>query len=250
MKMEFYVSSETEPECHFENEIYQFWLIIRGSGILYVNQEEIPFLAHDVLELPPHIPYHIKLSGSRLEFGCILLTDFKTTNTKIKYIPRQHTELIRKTFFYALDLQGMVSSRCSSILNSVSQIMLEALLSMNMSKPSVNPWVFEVMEDINEHFRDSEYDVNQIIAKTGYSKEHFRKLFSKEAGQPPLAFINQRRIEHAASLMNQEKNLTIREIALQSGFNDAYYFSRIFKKSKGISPTEYMELQIQKDNET
>ena len=79
------------------------------------------------------------------------------------------------------------------------------------------------------------------IEKTGYTPGHFRRLFTKDTGMAPVEFLNLRRLQYAKTLMDQQKDrITVREVAEQSGFADAYYFSRMFKKMVGVSPKTYM----------
>ena len=99
---------------------------------------------------------------------------------------------------------------------------------------------------INEHFTDCTYDISPAIEQTGYSKNHFRKLFHDAVGCSPIDFINNRRIEFAKRLLwEKQGNISIKDAALQSGFTDAYYFSRLFKKRENISPSEYQKKVIQ-----
>ena len=67
---------------------------------------------------------------------------------------------------------------------------------------------------------------------------YFCSLFSKTIGQSPIDFINRKRIERAQFLL-LEKKTTLKELAAEVGFNDVYYFSRMFKKIAGIAPAHY-----------
>lgn len=67
---------------------------------------------------------------------------------------------------------------------------------------------------------------------------YFCDLFSKTMGQSPIDYINYKRIERAQFLMSQEKK-PLKEIAASVGFQDVYYFSRVFKKIVGIAPAHY-----------
>ena len=64
------------------------------------------------------------------------------------------------------------------------------------------------------------------------------KLFAKYFGQTPNAYLNQYRLNKSLELL-REDGLTITEIALAVGFSGASYYSEIFRKSFGKSPTEY-----------
>jgi len=66
--------------------------------------------------------------------------------------------------------------------------------------------------------------------------EHVNYLFKKELGTSPTAFVNRERIHRAYHLLH-EGDLTVQEVAEQVGFNDQFYFSRMFKKIMGIPPS-------------
>ncbi len=70
------------------------------------------------------------------------------------------------------------------------------------------------------------------------NKSHFCRFFKKSLGKSPIEFLNDYRIEKACELL-AETNMTITEIAFSVGFEDINYFSRVFKRKKAVSPTEY-----------
>jgi len=87
-----------------------------------------------------------------------------------------------------------------------------------------------------------EWDKNEKIAKyaevCGISERNFYASFKKWSGKTPVDYRNEIRMTAAASLLKRS-NLSVGEIAFKTGFEDPYYFSRIFKKSMGLSPAAY-----------
>ena len=63
----------------------------------------------------------------------------------------------------------------------------------------------------------------------------------QELGTTPLQYINQKKIEKAQLLLITEE-LAVKEIAFQLAFDDYSYFSRLFKKTTGVTPQEYRRL--------
>ena len=56
-----------------------------------------------------------------------------------------------------------------------------------------------------------------------------------------MQFLNEERMKAAKELMLQNKGITTKDVALQIGLQDEFYFSRLFKKKEGVSPSIYMK---------
>ena len=82
--------------------------------------------------------------------------------------------------------------------------------------------------------------IQQVLEKLGYSYAHVCRLFRQAYGISPVAYINALRIERAKLLM-RDTELKIAEIATRTGFENAYYFSRTFRKQTGTSPRMYLD---------
>ncbi len=85
---------------------------------------------------------------------------------------------------------------------------------------------------------EKNWDFEKEARKLSVSYAHFRRLFEQFFQVPPGAFLLSARLEKAASLLDST-NLPIREIARECGFEDEFYFSRIFKKYHSVSPKHY-----------
>jgi two-component system response regulator YesN len=83
-------------------------------------------------------------------------------------------------------------------------------------------------------------EIAQICCLSIY---HFSHLFKKEIGMSFLDFVNKIRIEKALYYL-ETTDFTVKQIAVQVGFHDANYFSRIFKRSTGYTPSEYRSARL------
>ena len=77
--------------------------------------------------------------------------------------------------------------------------------------------------------------LDDLAKSAGMSVSHFCAQFKKTFGLSPIECLIQHRMHHAAHLLSN-RNLTISEIALQTGYEDLFHFSKMFKKHFGCSP--------------
>ncbi len=84
--------------------------------------------------------------------------------------------------------------------------------------------------------------LKNILDYVGYSQSRFSSIFKQQTGESPLSYFNKLKIDHACTLL-KETDLKINQICYKIGIEDPFYFSRLFTKAKGISPTEYRNTQ-------
>lgn len=81
-------------------------------------------------------------------------------------------------------------------------------------------------------------DFKEFVAAENMSYEHFRKRFKEETGLSPKHYFLMLKMNRAKERLLRPR-VSIKELSFELGFNDPYYFSRLFKKKEGISPQEY-----------
>ncbi len=81
-------------------------------------------------------------------------------------------------------------------------------------------------------------NLDSIAATCSLSKYHFSSKYKKLTGYSPIKHFLNMKIEHACHLLDSG-TLSVKEIAALVGYDDALYFSRLFRKTIGLSPTEY-----------
>lgn len=90
---------------------------------------------------------------------------------------------------------------------------------------------------MHEHFQDN-IQLDDAARSVGISPYYFSKLFKEQAGVNFIDYLTDLRMEKAHDLL-QHQNLSIKEVCAHCGYADQNYFSRIFKKTVGMTPTEY-----------
>ena len=107
-----------------------------------------------------------------------------------------------------------------------------------------------VREAITRYIRENYmYDISmQELARTmNYSEPYFCKLFKQCFGQNFISYLTDYRVEEAKRRL-KEPTANIKEIGRAVGYGDSNYFTKVFRRVTGISPTEYRTKRIRQEN--
>ncbi len=92
---------------------------------------------------------------------------------------------------------------------------------------------------MRQNFR-KDLALEEVAQSVGISPYYFSKLFKEEAGMNFTEYLTGLRIENAKKLL-LNREMSIKEVCVNSGYGNPNYFSRIFKKWTGITPTEFRD---------
>lgn len=98
-----------------------------------------------------------------------------------------------------------------------------------------------VVERIINYFEDhfsEKISLDQIAENMYLSPFYISKIFKSETGDTPIRHLINIRLEKAKALLEEGDNSSIQEIAGMVGYDDAYHFSKLFKKRYGFSPSQ------------
>lgn len=98
-----------------------------------------------------------------------------------------------------------------------------------------------VVEQIINYFEDhynEKISLDQIAENMYLSPFYISKIFKSETGDTPIRHLINIRLERAKELLEKGYEGSIQEVAAQVGYDDAYHFSKLFKKRYGISPSQ------------
>ena len=87
-------------------------------------------------------------------------------------------------------------------------------------------------------FYDAPYSLKELCSAVGLSRSHFTRLFHRETGVPPVAWLNRYRIEQSRRLL-ATTDKPVAEVARAIGLPDANYFARLFRTLTGVTPRAY-----------
>lgn len=98
---------------------------------------------------------------------------------------------------------------------------------------------------IDSHYMDEEISLNTVANVANFSSNHFSALFSQNMGQTFIEYLTTLRMNKAKELLRCT-GMRSSEIAGEIGYKDAHYFSYLFKKTQGMTPSDYRKAREEK----
>ena len=98
--------------------------------------------------------------------------------------------------------------------------------------------ILEARQYIQDHYQDQDLSVEKLCHHLHMSPAYFSTIFKKETGQAYIAYLTEVRLNKAVELLNETDDKTY-VIASKVGYQEQNYFSYVFKKRFGVSPTKY-----------
>lgn len=132
--------------------------------------------------------------------------------------------------------------RCDQLLETSNLLNIIALLAKNdaLVSSESEKRIRAEAEYINIHFSEK-IDFDEMAKRCYLSRSRFTHIFTEIFGRPPTIYQLNQKLNNARELLVYSE-LSIGEITEQCGFSDQMYFSKIFKKTYGISPLKYRKL--------
>lgn len=106
------------------------------------------------------------------------------------------------------------------------------------------PNVRAMLNFINFSLNDTELSLQKIARHLNANPSYLSQQFNREVGQSLPEYIAQNRIAQAKRLLSSHANLSIGQIAYATGFADVNYFTKVFKKITGDTPTAFRRREV------
>ncbi len=133
--------------------------------------------------------------------------------------------------------QGGVSMETA--MDYAEKILQKAIEIRDKNSGNKNRSILEnSIEYIKNHYMDENMSLNAVAQVANISANHFSALFSQNIGQTFIEYLTGIRMEHAKELLRCTGKRAS-EIALEVGYKDSHYFSYLFKKTQGMTPSDY-----------
>ncbi len=142
--------------------------------------------------------------------------------------------------FWPLELRSNINaSSPEESFQYARKILGQAIeLRDSESKKQQRDLLRKALEFINENYSDETISLDKVARKVNISPNYFSAMFSQEIGQTFVEHLTNRRIDEAKRMLRQT-DMRSSEIAFAVGYKDPHYFSFVFKKVSGRTPSEY-----------
>lgn len=132
-----------------------------------------------------------------------------------------------------------------AVLSSLGDLLV-GYINFAFGGETKTPVVANLAAEIEKNTCDALFSVEDCIRKLPLNYDYVRKLFKKETGVTPHEYLVNLRMERARAIIsggvaNRYSKYSVSQIAEACGFAEPLYFSRVFKKYFGVSPSEYIK---------
>ncbi|MBQ4527565.1 MAG: helix-turn-helix transcriptional regulator [Clostridia bacterium] len=241
--------SKMIPNWHRNVEFLRFF---SGEGLVICDGEPFEVGEGDIFVANSNC-MHAVHSNSGIVYQCLIVdADFCQENgidtDKIAFKPCIHDEtLIQKYDDIVSEISSENAFRITAIRSTVLAFLLHlsrnyldnnSLFDKHIRKSSAEGIKIATLY-IKAHLTEK-LSLDDIALQTGLSKFHFAREFKKIVGMTPVNYINALRCEKAKKLLSSG-NYRIYEVQDECGFENASYFTKVFKHYCSVTPAEFLK---------
>ncbi|MBQ8586533.1 MAG: helix-turn-helix transcriptional regulator [Oscillospiraceae bacterium] len=233
---------------------YQLLYIVSGKTHFFFDGKERIVTAGHMVLIPPRKEQRYDYFGAeKPEVYWVHFTGSEVKNILRKYeIPMDDPVFYSgasSTYAYLFkemihELQTCRTGFEELLAMYLSQIFLLVQRTRQEQRPTVSTYIQEEMEYarryFNEHYNEP-ISIQDYAESRNMSVCYFQRNFKQIVNHTPMQYLLTIRVNNAASLL-ETTDYSMAEIAAIVGYEDPLYFSRLFRKLKGVSPSEYRKL--------
>lgn len=253
------VLSEPGRTAEHTHDFWEFFLVRSGTVRLHVNDMTLDMKQGSLCLAEPADTHCFQLAGAcrRAAFVNVAVSSH-TMNQVFALLPRVQRRLTpERPIIASRTSKALVQAvgRAQRFLHGAQPLdrtvlhmaaiglVVDALVEIAASKSfdsatdTVAPWLGAAMRRM-ELPENHAVGLTRLVQLCGKSQEHVTRTMQKCCGLTPSAFVNQVRLA-ALSRLLRDTHRRVLTLALECGFNNASYFSALFRARYGCTPTEY-----------
>ena len=241
------VRNSNFSSCHWHENLE---LLFVTEGILKVslNGEYVYAGKGEIVVVNSGVLHKTCAPNTITKYFCLIIdADFCNSHTfNIEQIVFSKIISQKELFSYIYHIKEMLVNKSlfyeEDIMSDVIKILISLFrnnLVTDTQTTKTTKFVDAVKSGIHfmkQHYREG-ISVEDISSAAGYSKYYFCHCFKELTGCTPNDYLTKYRLDHAVKLLSGT-DMSIGNIATECGFKDISYFTKVFKKYNGFSPSE------------
>lgn len=240
--------------------------ITDGQGILHFADEDVLMKCGDICLINPYEPHNFTFDRDCCERLCIVFFPRPLLTGVYKTLPDVAKALVTKTIRlqryipYHDALQPQLEQCLHNILkicqskNPCGKLELHSTLLQliayllnnelyipgNLEHPFIPTVLYQTLQYLDSHLY-TDISSADVANHLGYTNAYFCRMFKKYFGTTFTTYLHDTRITKAQKLLMQHPDILITELSEQLGFHNPNYFSYLFRKNVGVSPSEFVK---------
>lgn len=223
---------------------------IEGRGWIETGKEKVEIQPSQVVVIPANTPHKYQSNEQdpwtiywihfRGDLGAFLAEQLLQQAKNYITYSEQRIQLFEDMY---ANLEKGYSNDNLRYVNMIFYHFLSSLLYADKFINTGNQAVADVLTEVITWMReqiDRVITLQEFADHARLSVSHFSAVFRERTGYSPIEYFNHLKVQKACQYL-LFSNMTIKEMAVQLGVNDQYYFSRMFSKLMGMSPSEYRQ---------
>ena len=248
---------------------WELSFVMSGEGMRQIGDTREPFRAGEVVLVVPEMPHCWEFDPAKTDAeGKIENVSIMFSSDLLEYASLMFPELsaAMDRLMNLKDSLKFLDGTAKAISDTMLQMeretdaervtsLLRILILMGQGRENLPVGSFVAPKQAADRLKEVEVYVNcnykrnitveQVSAHIGMNRTSFCSFFKKEKGMTFITYLNKYRLDLACYFLTLP-DLSISEACYQAGYNDIPYFTRLFKKTFGVSPSEYRVQHLQK----
>jgi len=209
-----------------------FFIIPAGMSHAYLSDEQNPWSIY-------WIHFSGLKAGNFTRFACQAMAIERSRTSRINDRLDLFSEIFRNLDRgFSIETLEYVNLCLPHLLASFTHLSQFRLIKESGEKDPVAQSINFMLENLPKKLK-----LEEIAAETGLSASHYSRLFVNRTGHSPIDYFIQLKIQRACRLLDNS-GWMIADVAREMGFDDQFYFSRVFRKVMGMSPVEYRKRRV------
>ena len=220
-------------------------LVVKGCGTLKYNNCDYELSEGTLFFMFPQIAYYIEASDD-FEYIYISYTGTCASNLMDSF-GITPTNAVYHNFTHAPLWSDAISRITAKNANILTESVLYYTLALIQSENNTcnqsdndDDIMSQIKSYIDIHYREQDISLGKLSQIFSYSEKYLSASFNKNMNMHYAEYINKLRIQYATALMADGNN-SISRISGMCGYSDPLYFSKVFKKLMGCTPTDYIK---------